>query len=494
MDNPNMNQDNRNFSYNNQPSGSGNNKKDPKGKMKFQTKLALTISGALAIGMIGGFVYQFSNMAGNMVSDYSSNQALEEKIKRDTYVNKDPLKNTNVLTNVSNEDSVTKVVEENMPAVVSITSQITKTVNYFGRTYEQQGVGSGSGIIIEENDKEYYIATNNHVIDGANKIEVTFCDEKTVTAKVKGKDPSGDLAVIVIQKKDMKESTMKAIKVAKIGDSNSTKVGDKVVAIGNALGLGQSATVGVVSALNREVDIEDQKMTLIQTDAAINGGNSGGALLNMNGELIGINSAKLVDTDVEGMGYAIPISNAQAILSELMVSEEVKEGEEGYLGLSGTDISSQESTLYNIPLGALVKEVVKGGAADKAGVQVSDVITKVNGISITTMTSLKQRVASYKAGTEITLTVQRYNNGKYEEQELKLVLMSKKDFDKLEFSEGTEKKDNSKSDDSQEVPDEQSPNEETPDEQDPEQQNPFGGNGYDEDDMYNFFKDFFGNR
>lgn len=488
MDNQDMNQNNNNYSYNNQPSGNGNFNKGPKKKMKFQTKLLLTVSGALLIGMIGGAMYQISDMATGIMSDYKTSPSLEERLQKDSYVNKEPIKSTNVLTNVSVENSVTKVVSDNMPAVVSITSQVKQIVNYFGQQYKQNAVGSGSGIIIDENDKEYYIATNNHVIANANKIEVTFCDESAVVAKVKGKDPSGDLAVLVIKKSDMKKDTMTKIKKATIGNSNSTKVGDKVVAIGNALGLGQSATVGYVSALNREVEIENTKMTLIQTDAAINGGNSGGALLNMKGELIGINSAKLVNKDIEGMCYAIPISNAQAILSELMVSEEVKEGEEGYLGLSGIDVSPEESTMYKIPIGAIVKEVVKGGAAHQAGVYVGDIVTKVNGISVNTMNALKQRVASYKAGTEITLTVERYDNGKYVEKDLKLTLMSKKDFDKLEFSDDTVK-DQQQAPDANAQPPEQKVEPENPGNDTPDD----GGKQFDEDDFYNYFKDFFDN-
>ncbi len=424
---------NSNFNQNNYPR---NNK--PKHKFSFQMKMIIGLSVALLVGMIGGAGWKMSNMASELGK--SSNSEFEKQLAKDTYVNKKPLEKTTVLEDVNLENDVTRVIEENMPSIVSITCQIeSKVMDAFGQTYNRVQQGAGSGIVIGEDDTYYYVSTNNHVITGAKAIIVTFCDDKDVKATVKGTDSTGDLAVIAVKKEDVKASTKKAIKLAKIGQSKDVKVGDSVVAIGNALGLGQSSTVGVVSALDRQVDINNVKMTLIQTDAAINGGNSGGALLNMNGEVVGINSAKFVEDAVEGMGFAIPITNAQTILNELMNSEEVPEGKEGYLGLSGITITSEESDTYHIPLGVYVREVPKGGASYKAGIQVGDVVTKLNGVGVTSIQALQERANSYKEGTEIVLTIERYKDGTYEELELKVKLMSINDFGKLQYSSNTTK-------------------------------------------------------
>lgn len=421
-----------NYNQNNNPRGD-----KPKHKFSLKTKLILSLSGALAVGIMGGAIRQFSDMA----SEFSSgtDKQLEEQLAKDTYVNEEPLEDTTVLTNINLENSVTKVIEDNMPSIVSITCQIeSQGMNVFGQTFSQVEEGAGSGIIIGEDDTYYYISTNNHVVAGAKSINVTFSDDQDVAGTVKGTDSTGDLAVVTVKKKDIKEATLNKIKVAKLGDSQSISVGDTAVAIGNALGLGQSCTVGVVSALDREVTINNVSMTLIQTDAAINAGNSGGALLNLKGEVVGINSAKLIEDTVEGMCFAIPITNAQTILSELMNVEEVPEGKEGYLGMSGISVSQEESQMYNIPVGVYVREVPEGGAAAKAGIQVGDVVTKLNGVGVATIESLQERATSYKAGSEVTLTVQRYSeDGTYEELELKCKLMSSSDFGDLKYSEDT---------------------------------------------------------
>lgn len=405
--------------------------------MSFRAKMVLGLAGALLVGMAAGASYKFSDLSQGFPSQRSE---FEKQLAKDTYVNEKPLENTAVLTDVELENDVTKVIEENMPSIVSITCQVESTVtSMFGQTYSQMQQGAGSGIIIGEDDMYYYISTNNHVIAGAKTITVTFCDDKDVNAAVKGTDSTGDLAVITVRKRQMEDSTKKAIRIAKLGDSESAKVGDTVVAIGNALGLGQSSTVGVISALDREVSVSNVKRTLIQTDAAINAGNSGGALLNLDGEVVGINSVKLVQDSIEGMCFAIPISNAQTILNELMNNEEVPKGKEGYLGLSGISVSEEESETYHIPLGVYVREVPKGGAAQKAGVQAGDVITKLNGVGTASIESLQERANSYKAGTEVSLTVERYQNGTYKEMELKLTLMSSADFGKLDYSSNTDK-------------------------------------------------------
>jgi len=420
--------------YDNQ--NTGGSQKPPKHRFSWKTKLAIALSGALAVGVMGGAVWRFSHMASELSGRTDSE--FEQQLAKDTYVNKEPIEETKVLEDVNLDNSVTKVIEENMPSIVSITCQVKSQVtNIFGQTYNQVQEGAGSGIIIGEDDTNYYISTNNHVVEDATSVIVTFCDDKDVQAAVKGNDVSGDLAVLSVKKKSMEEDTKKQIKVAKLGTSGSVKTGDSVVAIGNALGLGQSCTVGVVSALEREVTIENVKMALIQTDAAINAGNSGGALLNLDGEVIGINSSKLVEDTVEGMCFAIPITNAQIILDELMNTEEVPEGKEGYLGLSGISVGEEESEAYNIPLGVYVREVPEGGAAAKAGVLAGDVVTKLNGVGVSTIEALQARATSYKAGTKVTLTIERYKDGGYEELELKLTLMSSADFGDLKYSDNT---------------------------------------------------------
>lgn len=454
--------------------------KKPKHKLSFRGKVVLGLSAALTVGMLAGAAWGISDVSIGFPS--RGNSSLEEQLAKDTYVNKTPLKSTTVLTNVSLDNSVTSVIEENMPSIVSITCQVESNVtNYYGQTYKQVQQGAGSGILMGEDDDYYYITTNNHVTEGAKTITVTFCDDKDVRGVVKGADTTGDLAVVAVKKKSIEDSTKKAVKIAKLGDSSSVKVGDTVVAIGNALGLGQSSTVGVISALNRDVTVSNVKRTLIQTDAAINAGNSGGALLNLNGEVIGINSVKLIDDSVEGVCFAIPISNAQTIIKELMNGEEVPEGKEGYLGLSGISVSEEESETYHIPLGVYVKEVPVGGAAAKAGVQVGDVVTKLNNVGVSTIQALQARANSYKAGTEIVLTLERYHDGNYKTMEIKVTLMSSNDFGKLEYSKDTT------TDQDNDLNQDNGQNQETPDE---------GGQGYSDEDMqkfYEYFKDYFGN-
>lgn len=468
-----MDDNNMNYNQNNNPRGD-----KPKHRLSFQTKLILGLSGALAVGVMGGAIWQFSDLASELSG--GTNKQLEEQLAKDTYVNEEPLEDTPVLTNVSLENSVTKVIEDNMPSIVSITCQIeSQGMNFFGQTYSQVEEGAGSGIIIGEDDTYYYISTNHHVIAGAKTINVTFSDDQDVEGTVKGWDSTGDLAVVTVKKKDIKEATLKEIKVAKLGDSQSVRVGDTVVAIGNALGLGQSCTVGVVSALDREVTIDNVSMSLIQTDAAINAGNSGGALLNLKGEVVGINSAKLVEDTVEGMCFAIPITNAQTILNELMNVEEVPKGKEGYLGMSGISVSQEESQMYNIPVGVYVREVPEGGAAAKAGVLPGDVITKLNGVGVATIESLQERATSYKAGTQVVLTIERYSDGTYEELELKCKLMSSSDFGDLKYSEDTV----TNQDDSSV--------QETPEDGTQDGSQEFSDEDYQK--WYEYFQDYFGN-
>jgi len=316
---------------------------------------------------------------------------------------------------------VSEVVESVMPSIVSITS--ISTVNYYG--YEAESTSAGSGIIVAETDDYIYIATNNHVIDGASSITVTFIDESTATAEVKGTDADTDLAVLSVAIEDLSADTYSQIKVATLGDSDDLKVGETAIAIGNALGYGQSVTTGVISALNREVTIDNVTNELIQTDAAINPGNSGGALINAEGEVIGINSAKYSDTSVEGMGYAIPISTALPIIEELIEREVVEESKSAYLGVSGVDVTSDVAQMYNMPEGLYISKVISGTSAEDAGLQQGDIITAFDGHTISSMADLQNIIQYYEAGTTIDLTIQRMGNSGYEEITVSVTLGKK---------------------------------------------------------------------
>ena len=312
---------------------------------------------------------------------------------------------------------VTAVVEEVMPAMVIIHNNYTASASYFGYVQTQEATASGSGIIVGENDSELLIATNYHVVEGADSLEVIFADDSTVEASVKGTDSTMDLAVIAVMLDDISSSTKDSIKVATLGNSDNLKLGEPAIAIGNALGYGQSVTTGVISAVNREVEItEGTTNTFIQTDAAINPGNSGGALLNLQGEVIGINSNKIGGNTVEGMGYAIPISLAQPIIDKLMneaTLRKVASSERGYIGISGVSVTSDVSAYYGIPQGVYVAEVTNGGGAQAAGMQKGDVITEFDGVEIASMDDLQTRLQYYAAGTEVTVSVMRQNGAEY---------------------------------------------------------------------------------
>ncbi|MCR5784406.1 MAG: trypsin-like peptidase domain-containing protein [Eubacterium sp.] len=316
---------------------------------------------------------------------------------------------------------VSDVAEAVMPAMVQITS-IFET-SYFGMT--EESTGAGSGIIVAQTDETLYIVTNNHVIEDASSVSVTFVDDETVTAEIKGTDSSNDLAVLSIAISDIPESTLDEIAVATLGDSDSLKIGQTAIAIGNALGYGQSVTTGVISALNREVTVDGVTNELIQTSAAINPGNSGGALLNSAGEVIGINSAKYTDTDVEGMGYAIPISTAIPIIEELIEREKVSTEDAAYLGVVGVDVTEDVATAYSMPEGLYISQVVSGSAAETAGIQVGDIITEFDGHSISSQEELSELLEYYASGTTVEIVVQRVSNGSYEEVTLTATLGSK---------------------------------------------------------------------
>lgn len=327
----------------------------------------------------------------------------------------------------SSSSNVASVVNEVMPSVVSITSTIQSS-NYYGFG-TQESEGAGSGFIVAKTKDNLMIATNNHVVSDATSLTVGFADDTTAKATVVGTDSSADLAVISVKIKDIKDSTASKIKVATLGSSDDLKVGEEVVAIGNALGYGQSVTTGVVSAKNREVSLTDGTMNLLQTDAAINPGNSGGVLINMDGQVVGINNAKLEDTSVEGMGYAIPITTAKTILTDLMNASSVSTKDAAFLGVVGRDINESYSSALGIPSGIYVSQVASGSPAEKAGISAGDVITKFEGNNVSTMSGLKEKLALKKANTKVKITFKRANqSGTYEEKTVTVTLGKKSDF------------------------------------------------------------------
>lgn len=333
---------------------------------------------------------------------------------------------------------VSGIVEKVMPSIVAITEKTTQT-SYFGRQYSSEG--AGSGFIVKQDADQLLIATNNHVVADADKISVQFNDGETADAIVKGTSESNDLAVITVKLSDLKDSTKKSIKVASLGNSDEAKVGQMVIAIGNALGYGQSVTVGYVSAKNREVSSSDgttgksTTQVLMQTDAAINPGNSGGALIDTRGNVIGINSSKYFSygsASVEGMGYAIPMSDAVSVINDLMDREVLKDNEKGYLGITGRSISESVSESYGIPVGVYVAAVSDTGAAYKAGIKQGDVITKINNQTVKTINEVQEIVNNTKVGTSIKVVIKRSDNGTYKEKEIHVTLKSKDTLDGLE--------------------------------------------------------------
>lgn len=347
-----------------------------------------------------------------------------------------------VSAGTTGEYTVAQVAKSCMPSVVSITNASVKTVqDFFGGVQQYPSESSGSGIIVGQNDSEILVATNNHVVADADTITVAFDDDAVYEAQVKGTDSDNDLAVVAVKIADMSEDTLKSIKVVSIGNSDELEIGEQVVAIGNALGYGQSVTSGWISAVDREVTDEDGKTTgkLIQTDAAINPGNSGGALLNMQGELIGINSAKAAATEVEGMGYAIPVSVAQPILDELMNREtryKTDEEHAGYIGVTCLNVDSTSAQTYGIPLGAFVDSVEEGGPAQTAGIQKGDVIVKFDGMTVSGSSDLVGKLEYYQAGETVDVVISRAQNGEYQEQTVSVTLGKKSEMKQADPQQG----------------------------------------------------------
>lgn len=432
------------------PSGShNNNKKNPKNSKKLAKKIgAITLSavlfGSVAAGSFQAVNYfsPFSKTTGSSDSTASNNSSSTSLLK------------TTAVSGSSNTGSldVSDITTSAMPSIVAITNKSVQEVqDYFsqfgfggqGQPQTQETESQGSGIIIGKNDSELLMVTNNHVVEGADTLSVCFIDNQVYEAAIKGTDPENDLAVIAVPLDSISDDTMSKIAVASIGDSDSLKVGEQVVAIGNALGYGQSVTTGIVSAVNRTLssnssDTQDSNSssddsssaTYIQTDAAINPGNSGGALLNMNGEVIGINSAKLASTEVEGMGYAIPISRVSDIIDNLMnqtTRTKVDSDKQGTIGIKGINVTSDVQEKYGLPEGIYVSEVTSGSAADKAGITSGSVITKFDGKSVTDIESLQDLLQYYKAGETVELTLQVPDGDSYKEKTVSITLGSKSD-------------------------------------------------------------------
>lgn len=397
--------------------------KTPHNKRTFWKKgVAVVASAAVFGGVAGGAFY---GIAGNQIKKLDALMNTTTEAASTTSAPTTESLSLTSTASVGNGMDVSTIAENVMPSVVAINiSAIVEQQGMFGYTQQYEAEGSGSGIIIGENDSELLMVTNNHVVSDATTVNVTFADGESYEAQVKSTDSDTDLAIVVVKLSDIKESTMNQIKIATIGDSDSLKVGEQVVAIGNALGYGQSVTTGIVSAKDRTNSTNTTP--LIQTDAAINPGNSGGALLNMKGEVIGINSSKYSDTTVEGMGYAIPITAVQDRLDDLMnrqTREKVSEEEKGYLGISCQTVSSDVSEVYGIPAGVLVAEVQSGSAAEKAGIKKNYVITKIDGQSISSAEELTEKLNYYKSGETVPITYEYMKNNEYTEKTVDVTLM-----------------------------------------------------------------------
>ncbi len=469
--------------------------------------LCAVLAGGLAAGSFEG-VNKLAGWSGATTVEAASNKdettltyAKSEKKDADASDSKsDTGKDTGSTAKGSLD--VSEIVSEALPSIVSITTKSVQEVqNYFGmygmygyapQQQEQEVEGSGSGIIVGKNDDELLIATNYHVVEGADTLSVAFTDGNAVEASVKGFDEERDLAVVSVSLDDVKDDTMDAISIAKIGSSDDLKVGEQVIAIGNALGYGQSVTTGIVSAKNRRMDSDNNTVTdgsddssdgvnLIQTDAAINPGNSGGALLNMEGEVVGINSAKLASTEVEGMGYAIAISDVTDILQNLMNEtsrDKLDDSEHGVLGIEGSSVSSEAVQMYGIPAGVFVKKVTEGGAADKAGLKANSVITEFNGKAVSSIDQLMEYLSYYEPDEEVELTVQVPHGTSYKEETVKVTLDENTDADDSDDNDKDSKKskkDSKKSSkDADEDVDEDTDSEDSMDSDDTEEsENPF---------------------
>lgn len=426
------NKEDKNNIFDEQPQGmnggqTGMNGQLPKKHHKCP-RWAKLAGSAVAFGVIASCTFMGVNaVAGKYFGTNTTQQTSSSKAT--TSKNSDSSSTLKLSQSSSTVTSdVSDIVNNAMPSVVAITNMSVQEVqSYFGGTQQQESTSCGSGIIIGKNDSELLIVTNNHVVEGAESLTVSFANETSVEASIKGTDSSKDLAVVAVPLDSIDDDTMNAISIITLGDSDKLQVGEPVIAIGNALGYGQSVTTGIVSALDRNLDMEGFDSKLIQTDAAINPGNSGGALLNANGELIGINTAKVNANAVEGMGYAIPISDATSVIENLMNREtrtKVDESEQGFLGIEGYDVTSEKAEMYSIPTGVFVRSVEDGSAADKAGITAECIITKFDGITIDSMSTLQSQMQYFKAGdkVEVVIEVPNKSGTKYEEKTVTVTL------------------------------------------------------------------------
>ena len=395
--------------------------KKPKKERPWLKTLGKVVAIALVFGLVAGCAFQGASYLTSKALGTDESTATTTAT---TLTSSDDTVQATATSTATTVTDVSDIVENVMPAIVQVTNMsIVEYRSWFGQNYQEESESAGSGIIISQDDTYLYIATNNHVVEGATSLTITFCDDAAVEAEIQGTDAGTDLAVVKVKLADISEDTLSAIKVATIGSSDDLEVGSSAIVIGNALGYGQSVTTGVISALNREVTFENTdgssySQELIQTDAAVNPGNSGGALLNMNGEVIGIVSAKYSDTDVEGMGYAIPISTASSIIESLMAGESTSSddsetevsGNGAYLGIAGVDLDSQTAYQYNMPTGVYVAQVVSGSGSEAAGIVKGDVITAFNGTDITSMSELQTLLAECNPGDTVSVSVAQASN------------------------------------------------------------------------------------
>lgn len=415
-------------SDNNMKQKKAKDKKPKNRKSGFGKKAAGVVAAAVVFGLVAGIVFQGVRYGSDKLLGKDSQITTEQSVEGSTENNAPQLKQASSDTTSTVYDVAT-VAQKVMPSIVSITGTYVTTYDYWFNSYQQESTGAGSGIIIGKDDQYLYLATNYHVVQNAKSLSVTFVDGKSADATVKGYVENNDIAVVTVKLSDISDDTLNEIKEIQVGSSDDLAVGDPCVAIGNALGYGQSVTVGYISALNREISASDETVKVLQTDAAINPGNSGGALVNMQGELIGINTAKYSDTSVEGMGYALPISDVQDIINDLIAGKNVSNdgttSGQAYLGISAQTITSQYAQLLNMPEGVYISSVEQGSAAEECGLQSGDIICSLDGEDIADMETFHDKIVACNPGDKVTIVYYRNNNGNYEKQTATATLKEK---------------------------------------------------------------------
>jgi serine protease Do len=415
-------------SDNNMRQKKAKDKKPKNRKSGFGKKAAGVVAAAVVFGLVAGVVFQGVRYGSDKLLGKDSQTTTEQSAEGSTENNAPQLKQASSDTTSTVYD-VSTVAKKVMPSIVSITGTYVTTYDYWFNSYQQESTGAGSGIIIGKDDQYLYLATNYHVVQNAKSLSVTFVDDKSADAVVKGYVENNDIAVVTVKLSDISDDTLNEIKEIQVGSSDDLAVGDPCVAIGNALGYGQSVTVGYISALNREISASDETVKVLQTDAAINPGNSGGALVNMQGELIGINTAKYSDTSVEGMGYALPISDVQDIINDLIAGKNVSNdgttSGQAYLGISAQTITSQYAQLLNMPEGVYILSVEQGSAAEECGLQSGDIICSLDGEDIADMETFHDKIVACNPGDKVTIVYYRNNNGNYEKQTATATLKEK---------------------------------------------------------------------